>query len=126
MSHTTNGSDHLQEPALRYARQDFHMIRNSVTVGEALNIIRREGVGERIIYFYIINDEGQLAGIIPTRRLLTASADHSRCHHYRRPYDFGSRYVQDLFEIFVKHKFLRARSWMILNHMRGVLNKLRT
>ena len=44
-----------------------------MTVGEALNIIRREGVGERVIYFYIINDEGQLAGIIPTRRLLTAT-----------------------------------------------------
>jgi hypothetical protein len=29
MSHTTNGSDHLQEPALRYARQDFPIIRDS-------------------------------------------------------------------------------------------------
>lgn len=73
MSHTINGSDHLLEPALGYARQDFPIIRDSVTVGEALNIIRREGVGERIIYFYIINDEGQLAGIVPTRRLLTST-----------------------------------------------------
>ena len=44
MSHTINGSDHLQEPALGYARQDFPIIRDSVTVGEALNIIRREGL----------------------------------------------------------------------------------
>lgn len=28
MSHITNGSDHLQEPALRYARQDFPIIRD--------------------------------------------------------------------------------------------------
>ena len=32
MSHTANGSDHLQEPALRYARQDFPIIRDSVTL----------------------------------------------------------------------------------------------
>jgi Mg/Co/Ni transporter MgtE len=60
MTHSTNGTDHLQEPALRYARQDVPIIRDSVTLEEALNIIRREGVGERIIYFYIINEEGQL------------------------------------------------------------------
>jgi len=46
MGHTTNDTEHLQEPALRYARQDFPLIRNTVTVGEALNIIRREAVGE--------------------------------------------------------------------------------
>ena len=50
MSHTTNDCDHLQEPALRYERQDFPIIRHSVTVGEALNIIRREGVAEHSLF----------------------------------------------------------------------------
>lgn len=124
MSHTANDSDHLQEPALRYARQDFPIIRDSVTVGEALNIIRREGVGERIIYFYIINDEGQLAGIIPTRRLLTSMPQQSiadimitdvvKISHRAT--------VQDACEMFVKHKFFAFPIVDELNQMRGVID----
>jgi hypothetical protein len=45
MTHSTNGTDHLQEPALRYARQDFPIIRDSVTVEEALTIIWRVSAG---------------------------------------------------------------------------------
>jgi len=124
MSDTTNGSDHMQEPALRYARQDFPIIRDSVTVGEALNIIRREGVGERIIYFYIINDAGQLAGIIPTRRLLTSMpeqliaklmmTDVVKISHRAT--------VEDACEMFVKHKLFAFPIVDDLNHVRGVID----
>ncbi|HUE82368.1 MAG TPA: magnesium transporter [Pyrinomonadaceae bacterium] len=72
-----NGStaDHLHEPVVRYARGDFPIIRNTLTVGEALGVIRCVGVGERIIYFYVIDDGGRLVGIVPTRRLLTSAQE---------------------------------------------------
>jgi len=124
MTHSNNDSDHLNEPALRYARQDFPIIRDSVTVGEALNIIRQEGVGERIIYFYIITDEGQLAGIIPTRRLLTSMpqqhiadimiTDVIKISHRAT--------VQDACEMFVKHKFFAFPIVDDLNQMRAVID----
>jgi magnesium transporter len=38
----------------------------------ALRIIRQEGIGERIVYFYVLNREEKLIGIVPTRRLLTS------------------------------------------------------
>jgi magnesium transporter len=44
-----------------------------MSVAQALETIRREGVGERIIYFYVVDANGRLAGVLPTRRLLTAS-----------------------------------------------------
>jgi magnesium transporter len=124
MSHSNNDSDHLQEPALRYARQDFPIIRDSVTVGEALNIIRREGIGERIIYFYIINDEGQLAGIVPTRRLLTSTperpiADIMITNVVKISQDAT---VQDACEMFVKHKFFAFPIVDDRNHIRGVID----
>lgn len=58
-----------------YARKDFPLLDASMTAGEALERIRREGVGERVIYFYTIDDEKRLAGVVPTRRLLTASLE---------------------------------------------------
>ena len=64
-------------PVIDHARKDFPLLRASLTVGEALERIRREGVGERVIYFYAIDDEERLVGVVPTRRLLTASLETS-------------------------------------------------
>ena len=46
-----------------------------MSVAEALDRIRREGVGERVIYFFAIDSEKRLVGVLPTRRLLTASLE---------------------------------------------------
>lgn len=55
-----------------HARKDFSLLDANMTVGEALERIRREGVGERVIYFYAVDEKKRLVGVVPTRRLLTA------------------------------------------------------
>lgn len=62
-------------PVVEHARKDFPLLNASMTVNDALEQIRREGVGERVIYFYAIDDEKRLVGVLPTRRLLTAPVD---------------------------------------------------
>jgi magnesium transporter len=59
-------------PVVDHARGDFPLLDSSMTVGEALERIRREGVGERVIYFYAVDEQKRLVGVVPTRRLLTA------------------------------------------------------
>ncbi len=66
------GIPDFDEPIAAHARQDLPLLRARMSVGEALDKIRREGVGERVIYFYAVDDEGRLVGVLPTRRLLTA------------------------------------------------------
>ena len=58
-------------PVVEHARKDFPLLDAGMTVGEALERIRREGVGERVIYFYAIDEQKRLLGVVPTRRLLT-------------------------------------------------------
>jgi len=58
-------------PVVEHARRDFPLLDAGMTVGEALERIRREGVGERVIYFYAIDEQERLVGVVPTRRLLT-------------------------------------------------------
>jgi magnesium transporter len=48
-----------------------------LTVQQALDVIRRRGLGEKIVYFYVVDEAGCLLGVLPTRRLLTAPLD--RC-----------------------------------------------
>jgi magnesium transporter len=57
---------------VEHARKDFPLLDAGMTVAAALDRIRREGVGERVIYFFAIDAAQRLVGVLPTRRLLTA------------------------------------------------------
>lgn len=61
----------LHQPILTIARQDMVTLNEDSTVQQALAHIRSHGLGERIVYFYVVDGDGQLKGVIPTRRLLT-------------------------------------------------------
>lgn len=64
--------DHLHLPIMNVARRDFTKLRPEFTAQEALDYIRREGVGEKIVYFYVVDKDDRLKGVLPTRRLLAA------------------------------------------------------
>ncbi len=66
------GLPDFNSPIVNHARKDFPLLDAGMTVEAALERIRREGVGERVIYFFATDAEGRLAGVLPTRRLLTA------------------------------------------------------
>jgi magnesium transporter len=56
-------------------RSDFARLHISQTLEEALTTIRREPPGGRVIYFYVVDDENRLQGVVPTRRLLLNRPD---------------------------------------------------
>jgi len=60
------------DPVLQHARYDFPLLEARLSVGEALEAVRREGVAERIVYFYVGDENDRLVGVLPVRRLLTA------------------------------------------------------
>jgi magnesium transporter len=67
-----DGIPDFSEPIAAHARKDLPLLQAGMKVQEALDQIRREGVGERVIYFYAVDEEQKLVGVLPTRRLLTA------------------------------------------------------
>ena len=71
MGETVNLPD-FNSSIAEHARKDFPLLDASMSVAEALDRIRREGIGERVIYFFATDAEGRLVGVLPTRRLLTA------------------------------------------------------
>jgi magnesium transporter len=72
-----NAEKHLQESVLTVAGRDFNVLRKEWTVEQALQAIRNQVVGEKIIYFYVTDNDSRLLGVVPTRRLLTASLEQS-------------------------------------------------
>ena len=67
--------EHLQQPVMTVARRDVATLRQDLSVQEALEVIRGRELGEKIVYFYVVDAEDRLAGVLPTRRLLTAALD---------------------------------------------------
>jgi magnesium transporter len=65
----------LDEPLSQHVRRDLTPLRVGQSVGEALTFLRSQELGERIVYFYVVDAAGALAGVVPTRRLLMAAAD---------------------------------------------------
>lgn len=101
------GIPNFNSPVLAHARKDFPLLDADMTVAEALERIRREGVGERVIYFFAVDSDKRLVGVLPTRRLLTAPLE-TQLHDImvRRVVAIpASATVLDACEFFVLYKF---------------------
>ena len=55
---------------VNHMRTDMPRLLVEQTVGEALEAIREKPPASRIIYFYVVDQENRLKGVVPTRRLL--------------------------------------------------------
>ena len=73
----TSEQNHLQQPVLAVARKDVATLRRDLTVQQALDIIRQRGIGEKIVYFYAVDTEYRLVGVLPTRRPLARARETS-------------------------------------------------
>ncbi|RJQ58526.1 MAG: magnesium transporter [Stygiobacter sp.] len=91
-----------------YARKDYNALNKNLSVDETLNKIRLEGVGERIVYFYVVDDEQRLVGVLPTRRLLIGKLEQKlEDIMVKRVAALpGTSTVYDALEFFATYKFL--------------------
>lgn len=60
----------LNDPVERHLSREFTTLLADQTVGAALASLRDRQVPGRIIYFYAVDADGVLQGVVPTRRLL--------------------------------------------------------
>lgn len=65
----------LNDSVTEHMRTDFARLHVEQTVGQALESIRKKPPEGRIIYFYVVDSEERLKGVVPTRRLLLSGLD---------------------------------------------------
>jgi Mg/Co/Ni transporter MgtE len=63
-------AQNLDRPVSELAHVDYMQLFDWETVGESLERIRGEHLGERIVYFYAIGKGDELVGVVPARRIL--------------------------------------------------------
>lgn len=99
---------HLQDPIRAHLRIDVTSFPENMTVDQVHAAIRQHGVGERVVYFYVTDGDGRLAGVVPTRRLLIAPGNSRLADLMVRGIIAipESATVLEACEFFVMHKFL--------------------
>lgn len=68
-------SSHLDEPVVSHMQPHPVALSPDQTVAQALDFLRTRQLSERIVYFYVVDAEERLIGVVPTRRLLVSPAD---------------------------------------------------
>src|SRR5947209_20311304 len=97
---------HLHDPVTKRMHQNYTRLRVGQTVGEALDWLRRNPPPGRVIYFYVVDDDGRLRGVLPTRRLVlsplaTPLADLMVAKVVTLP---AAATVLDACEFFIQHR----------------------
>lgn len=111
---------HLNDPVTRHMRPDFARLGVGQTVGEALATVRQAPGQGRIIYFYVVDGDGRLRGVVPTRRLLLSPPDRPVAEVMVTPVIAipATATVLDACEFFTLHRLL---AFPVVDEQRRVL-----
>ncbi len=109
---------------LKYAKKNFMVLRQGWTVAQALEETRTRQVPGPIIYFYVVDDDDRLVGVLPTRALLTSPLETKvESLMVRRLVKLPERAtVGDASELFVMHRFLAIPIVDAEQRVKGVID----
>jgi magnesium transporter len=98
----------LADPVTAHMHQDFTRLHVGQTVAEALDWLRRNPPAGRVIYFYVVDDQGRLQGVVPTRRLVLSAPDKPLADLMIRKVVTlpASATVLEACEFFIQHRLL--------------------
>jgi magnesium transporter len=98
----------LRDPVTAHMHQDFTRVLLGQTVGEALDELRRNPPKGRIIYFYVVDEQGRLQGVVPARQLILSPREQKLADiMVRRVVTLPAEAtVENACEFFIQHRLL--------------------
>jgi magnesium transporter len=75
MSVAPLSASQLHEPIMPFAKPALVVLKPGQTIAQALEFIRGHSAASSIHYFYVVDDQNRLEGVIQARRLLTAAPE---------------------------------------------------
>ncbi len=107
-SRASNVRDILNDPVTLHMGTASPLLQQDHTVGEALDFVRTSSDVGRVVYFYVVDAERRLQGVVPTRKLLLSplSATLSSIMSARLITIPATATVLDACEFFTLHKLL--------------------
>lgn len=102
------GQHDLTKAVREFAAPVEALVQIDETVGEAVERLRHKNVANKIVYFYVVDSEQRLKGVVPTRKLLLKDpsekiADIVEYSVIRLQAD---QTLKDAMEVFARHRLL--------------------
>lgn len=121
---TTLARANLQDPVIAHMHQDFTRVLLGQTVGEALDGLRQHPPKGRIIYFYVVDEQGRLQGVVPTRRLILSPREQALADLMVRSVVAlpAEATVENACEFFIQHRLLALPIVDNDKHLIGVVD----
>jgi magnesium transporter len=116
--------DTLHQPVTTIARRSVTCLDGRQTVAEALSSLRRSDIADRIVYFYVLDEDKRLIGVLPLRRLLSAPEETPvAALMVRRPVTIPEQAtILEAHEAFADHRFLALPVVDDRQHVVGVVD----
>ena len=114
----------LNDQVTQHMRQNAACLHIDQTVGEALEGMRRQPPAGRIIYFYVVDANNRLQGVVPTRRLLLSPLDEpiAQIMVHRVIALPAQATVREACEFFILHRLLAFPVVDQDGHLLGVID----
>jgi magnesium transporter len=114
----------LEDPVVKHMRVELARLRVDRTVGEALAELRQSPPPARIVYFYVVDEEGRLKGVLPAKALLLSPPEAQVADIMLRQVIAipAGATVLDACEFFVLHRFLAFPVVDAERHLLGVID----
>lgn len=115
---------HLSDLISKHAHQDFIRLPVGETVGEALRCVQRGRIEGRIIYFYVVDEQDRLQGVLPTRALLLNPPDTPLADIMQRGVITlpETATLLDACEFFIQYRLLALPVVDAENHIVGIVD----
>lgn len=114
----------LDAPVVEHLRTDSARLAAGRTVGQTIDALRRNPPSERIVYFYVVDDDGKLLGVVPTRTLLLSPVD-KRIEEVMVARVLtlpDTATVRDACEVFATHRYLALPVVDAERRLKGVVD----
>lgn len=123
-SGSASSQEHLNKPVSEFLRPGPPPLLIDQSVGQSLEAIRASGLEERIFYFYVVDSEGRLSGVVPARKLLTEALE-SRIGEVMMKRVLSlpeTATLMEACECFILHKFLAIPVVDSNRRLRGIVD----
>ena len=114
----------LSNPVTAHMHQEFTRLFLRQTVGEALEWLRAHPPPGAIIYFYVVDEENRLVGVVPTRRLVLSLPQQAIAHLMVRKVIALPHHatVLEACEFFIQHRLLALPVVDKQQHLLGLID----
>jgi len=114
----------MHEPVSKFATKELAAFKSSQTIKQAVDSLRKQCMHERIIYYYAVDDNGKLLGVVPVRSLLSCDESKKISDIMVTPVTSikEDATLMQASELFVEHKFMALPIVDAHGKLKGVID----